>query len=545
MKYKKEVLTTLVITGIVLLLKAFNVLQIENGLGIPFVMLLLIVCLTVATIVIKRNIDQILHHQFHYKNIMMIILIMISLILFLKTVDGMYLQYHSEKIFVLSLCVLFFSLAIIFIQDNIDKKYDGMFHNDIIIIMLIMTFIVMFLKLINVLQIENGLGLPFTMMSLVFFTGISVIYIQRNIDINHQNNCLNYQNLDILKYVFSILILILHLRPFLNYSDVLDLTFNNIITRICVPMYFMITGYFVAKKELDHPDYIKTYIKKTIPLYLYWSVLYIPVLFITGIQYFSQINAYLSNLPIAYPLLVFLMLLLLPFVIVVALVYTGIYYHLWYFPAVMLSLLMLSKWKKRYTIKSLLIVSFILLLFGATETYFGVLPYTLQQLISYYYHIFFTTRNFLFFGLFYVVLGYFMGTKKDIYTRYCFVKLIVAVFCLIFEAILLHDGHRLDSNILISCVPLTYYLFISAVYMKNRLKLKFPFGPLSKYYYLIHPMIIFIVQLFCVKLSDFPFVNIICVLVMTHIVSYMIIKQKSKDKRIINNQILRRKVLFK
>ena len=137
------------------------------------------------------------------------------------------------------------------------------------------------------------------------------------------------------------------------------------------------------------------------------------------------------------------------------------------------SLLLLKKWKNKHSIKPLLVISFILLLFGATETYYGVLPLSIQELLSYYYHIFFTTRNFLFFGLFYVVLGYFMGSKKELYSKNCFAKLIVTFFLLIFEAILLHDTNRLDSNILISCVPLTYYLFISSIYISNHMKIKF------------------------------------------------------------------------
>lgn len=116
-------------------------------------------------------------------------------------------------------------------------------------------------------------------------------------------------------------------------------------------------------------------------------------------------------------------------------------------------------------IKCLLLISFLLLLFGATETYYGVLPLSIKELLSYYYNIFFTTRNFLFFGLFYVVLGYYMGSKENLYSKYCFEKLIISFFCLIFESILLHDTDRLNSNILISCVPLTYYLFIYFDYL--------------------------------------------------------------------------------
>lgn len=397
-----------------------------------------------------------------------------------------------------------------------------------IVITGIVAMLVLFLRCINVFQVDNVFGNPLVMILLILFFSVSTILIQKNIDKNYNENKLNYQNLDILKYIFAILIMILHLRPFIHYSNELDLAFNNIITRICVPIFFIITGYFVAKKEREKENYIDDYIKKTIPLYLIWSLLYLPVIIGTGIQYFPFIQEYLTKINIALPLFIILFFLLLPIIILIALCYTGVYYHLWYFPAVIFSLLVLKKWKKRFHIKYLLVISFLLLLFGATETYYGVFPLSIKKLLSYYYNIFFTTRNFLFFGLFYVVLGYFMGLKEKLYSKYCFAKLMITFFLLIFEAILLHDTNRLNSNILISCVPLTYYLFISTIYITNNHKLKFPFGPLSKYYYLIHPMIIFLISILLKEISNYPYFNILFVLLITHIISCFIIKLKKK-----------------
>ena len=402
-----------------------------------------------------------------------------------------------------------------------------------IVITLIITILVLFLKLINVFQIENSLGKPFIIVLMIICFSSITIFIQKNIDKNYNENKVHYQNLDILKYISAILIMILHLRPFINFSDQLDLAFNNIITRICVPIFFIITGYFVAKKEKNNENYIKDYIKKTIPLYLVWSLLYVPIILGTIIQYLPIINEYLSKINISLPLFIILSMLSLPFAILIALCYTGTYYHLWYFPAIIFSLLILKKWKNKFDIKYLLVISFILLLFGATETYYGVLPLSIKELLSYYYNIFFTTRNFLFFGLFYVVLGYFIGTKEKAYSKYCFAKLIISFFLLVFEAILLHDINRLNSNILLSCVPLTYYLFISVIYITNNIKLKFQFGNLSKYYYLIHPMIIFIISLLIKGISNYPYFNILIVLLITHIISVLIIKLKKKNKKLI------------
>ena len=66
-------------------------------------------------------------------------------------------------------------------------------------------------------------------------------------------------------------------KTFFRLLVQLDLAFNNILSRICVPVFFLITGYFVAQKEKTNPTYIRSYIQKNIHLYLVWSMIYIPV----------------------------------------------------------------------------------------------------------------------------------------------------------------------------------------------------------------------------------------------------------------------------
>ena len=202
-----------------------------------------------------------------------------------------------------------------------------------IIITLIIAILVLFLRFINVFQNENGLANPLIMILIIIIFSFITIIIQHNINKNYENNKIFYQNLDILKYISAILIIILHLRPFLNFSNELDLAFNNIITRICVPIFFIITGYFVAQKEKDNPKYIDNYIKKTIPLYLAWSLIYIIFLICVGIKYIPEITNIISSLNISVPLLIISILIFLPLILIIALLYTGAYYHLWYFPA--------------------------------------------------------------------------------------------------------------------------------------------------------------------------------------------------------------------
>lgn len=372
------------------------------------------------------------------------------------------------------------------------------------------------LKTLNILQ---GIWAdPFVIISTAIVFSIIIYRMEHHIEQRSEQNVINYDNLDVLRYLFSIIIILMHMRPFLGTYDQLDLAFNNIISRICVPFFFVMTGYFVSQKQIQDPSYIRHYIKRMLPTYLFWSILYIPM----GIQLIKDMNIPASMLPLA---------------LIIALVYVGTCYHLWYFPALFFGLWILALWLKKYSIRSLLILSFVLLCFGATETYFGLLPETIQQILkTYYFQIFYTTRNFLFFGLFYIAMGYAIGEKKQHCIPYRFLKLILCCFLLAAEGILLQLTDRLDSNILISCIPLTYYLFVSTLYTKTLFPMPkhVSLRNLSKYYYLLHPMIIWIVTDYFKRLekTETIWLTIFCVIGVTHILSVMILWIQQKKKQL-------------
>lgn len=401
--------------------------------------------------------------------------------------------------------------------------------NKVYSITFLVGILVFFLNNFQIIQIHHPSLLILIMLGLSCIT----IFMQKNIDKNYDNRKMNYHNLDLLKYICSIIIIVLHIRPFLNHVGYLDIFFNNMISRVCVPLFFLITGYFICIKEQENSDYIKQYIKNTIKLYSVWSLIYIPLTFELIYEYMPTIQKVVQNLNIS----IIGLILLIPVIVFVAFIYTGVYYHLWYFPALICSLFVLYYWKKKRSVKNLLFISFLLLLFGATETYHGVLTSSVRELVDMYFNIFYTTRNFLFFGLFYIVFGYCMAARKQLYSDYCFVKLIYAFALLIGEALLLYPSQRLNSNILLSCVPLSYYLFVCALYLSHR-KVEnkyFQFRNLSKYYYFTHPAIIVI----CVKglkiihQNTNPYMKVMIVLVFTHIVSMILIYLKKKYKKLI------------
>lgn len=400
------------------------------------------------------------------------------------------------------------------------------------IIIITMNFLALLLYMTTMLQRENPFGHTLTVILLAASGSLLVIRMETHMAFHAQTKQLQYQNLDLFRFLSSIIIIVLHARPFFTVSYEIDMAINNIIGRICVPFFFFISGYFAAKQEQKKPDYIRSYIRSMIPVYLLWSAVYLPWSLSLAAPYIQQVSGLLCTIGLPTAIQNLLLLLLVPLAVIVVLLYSGVYYHLWYFPALLLSMLVLRWWKRKYSLRGLLTVSFVLLLFGATETYYGFCGQFFQSLLHYYYAVFFTTRNFLFFALFYVTLGYWMGKQEQPASSLCFLKLLLSIAALVGEGMLLQTTQRLDSNILLACVPLVYYLFSCLLYTNIHVPQlsEIPFRAISKYYYLVHPLMILFVHAWFPQVDSFwmAVAKVVCVLCCTHICTLLLIHMKKR-----------------
>lgn len=400
------------------------------------------------------------------------------------------------------------------------------------IIIITMNFLALLLYMTTMLQRENPFGHTLTVILLAASGSLLVIRMETHMAFHAQTKQLQYQNLDLFRFLSSIIIIVLHVRPFFTVSYEIDMAINNIIGRICVPFFFFISGYFAAKQEQKKPDYIRSYIRSMIPVYLLWSAVYLPWSLSLAAPYIQQVSGLLCTIGLPTAIQNLLLLLLVPLAVIVALLYSGVYYHLWYFPALLLSMLVLRWWKRKYSLRGLLTVSFVLLLFGATETYYGFCGQFFQSLLHYYYAVFFTTRNFLFFALFYVTLGYWMGKQEQPASSLCFLKLLLSIAALVGEGMLLQTTQRMDSNILLACVPLVYYLFSCLLYTNIHVPQlsEIPFRAISKYYYLVHPLMILFVHAWFPQVDSFwmAVAKVVCVLCCTHICTLLLIHMKKR-----------------
>lgn len=385
--------------------------------------------------------------------------------------------------------------------------------------------------------ITGNLNSPYTyvLYAVSILTCLFLLFCEKKIRHNNSNlTKVSYNNFDVVRYLFSIVIIILHLRPVQYDVPALDIFINNILGRVCVPFFFLTTGYFVAKKQTQDSNYLSQYLKSVCKLYLVWCLLYLPIVLTHALEYKNIIISYFQNFSDNPIIIILSIILTLPLILFVGIIYTGTYYHLWYFPAVIIALWLANFVRKKLKITTLLIVSFLFLLFGATETYYGVLPSNIQSVLSLYFYYFYTTRNFLFFGFFYVVFGFYLASKPYYNANFCSLKLLFSFVLLIIEAVLLQPTNRINSNIMMASIPVTYYLFVCCLSLPAPTFTK-QIRDLSKYYYLIHPAIIFVFQLiirtFSLAINNVIFTFII--LLTTHLLSKILIQVKNQKPNLI------------
>lgn len=317
-------------------------------------------------------------------------------------------------------------------------------------------------------------------------------------------------NLDVLKYVSSILVIIFHINMYVRVFGTGEFLVLNIAARLAVPLFFLIAGYLIAINETRGEHYIHKYLKNLLFTYAFWGILYLPA----GIQYLMSIE---------------LPWFLFPFAILCGFIYFGTYYHLWFFPALFLSVLILNYWKKHFSMDVLLVISFILLIFGSIESYMNYLSPSFQTFFhQYYFSIFYTTRNFLFFGLFYVALGHWIqkrcfqwGKKQDLY-------LVISCCLFIVDSMFVRVNAGIDTNILLSAPFFASLLFLKALYSREWFeeRKKQRIRHLSKYYFLIHPYVICFVLF--LKMNQHVTLFVCLVLLLTHMLSILCIKLQKK-----------------
>ncbi|MEG0394355.1 MAG: serine racemase VanT catalytic subunit [Anaerorhabdus sp.] len=328
-----------------------------------------------------------------------------------------------------------------------------------------------------------------------------------------------YGGFDVFKFFASILVITVHVGPLLQINSQLNFLLTGILARIAVPFFMMVTGFFVLAPALNKgsTSKIRTSIQKEMKLYVLAILIYLPL------------NIYANQLPALNPLAIFKFLLM-----------DGTFYHLWYFPSMIIGLIITSLLCKKFSAKMVLYISFILFgigLFG--DSYFGFIIN--NDVIKGIYDIGFIfyeyTRNGIFYAPVFLMLGAILHSRKTINKQnYSLLFFVISLFLMIFEGIYLEINQMTRHNSMyLFLIPTMIFLFdyLRNLKMKNHIYLR----KMSTWIYILHPFIIVIIRgiakvlnMSSILVHNNLVLFILCT-VCSILVSYVIVKCSSNDNQ--------------
>lgn len=215
----------------------------------------------------------------------------------------------------------------------------------------------------------------------------------------------NYGRLDRFRLIAAFLVIAIHTSPLTSVSANADFFFTRVLARVAVPFFFMVTGHFTlsALFTSDNAGHVcpphlqsasagravKRCLLKLCLLYGGAILLYLPLGIYAGHYREASIAEVLRML-----------------------IFDGTFYHLWYFPACILGVLIVSLLSRFCSIRIALVISSLLYMTGLLgDSYFGLaakVPF-LNGAYEAMFHLFSYTRNGLFLAPLFLLLGIWAG----------------------------------------------------------------------------------------------------------------------------------------
>lgn len=230
---------------------------------------------------------------------------------------------------------------------------------------------------------------------------------------NTTTNKMENITIDVGKYIFACFIPLLHIPS----SDTFFLTIAQIFSRLGVPFFFIVAGYYLEQKIRTNPDnknqIIKAYCLKIAKMFCIWEIIYAPF----------QLIPYIENAGIMKGVLSW---------IHVVIMFTPSY--LWYLIALIIGVLICSLIKDARV--GILLASIVYIIGTLMNSY---RPFLIDnQALHAYYSIFITTRNGIFFGFPLVFFGMWLH-NLNLSTRKSIIFLSISCIAYIVEVLIVRN----------------------------------------------------------------------------------------------------------
>ena len=279
--------------------------------------------------------------------------------------------------------------------------------------------------------------------------------------VKNNRNTTNYNAVDLAKFICAIMIVAIHIAPFgLNDSlicTLLNYGIQQCFARIAVPFFFVASGFFLYRKSSYNEFSVgttKKYVLKLLRLYIIWTIIYFP-------QKIGDIINHRNG--ITYGILEYIR----------RTIFTGSYVQLWYFPATIFAVILISLLiSRKINIKAILIIATFLYALGLlAQSWFGIitplrnLTPQLWSLLKAVQKVIGTTRDGLFEGFLFVGIGGIIAYNGfNITRKKALIGFIISYILMLFEVYFVtHFNILREHDMYIFLVPLAYFAFGLAI----------------------------------------------------------------------------------
>ena len=266
-----------------------------------------------------------------------------------------------------------------------------------------------------------------------------------------KNPLYNTSSISFFQYLFAIAVILVHSGRLTSYEP-LHFGLKSMLGRLAVP-FFIVCASFFLKHSLGNSKKMKAYLVKIVKTYLFWSFVYLPYAWL----FFSSLH-----LPIY----------LFPAGVLIALIYLGMCYQLWYIPAFLLGLFLVNQLVKHLGMVWTGLITLLLYCWGLIETYSSYLDTTsLLKGYQLYSNLFFTARNGLFYTPIFIYMGYYLYDHfhAQVFSIHRWQKLALAFGLLCLEGIIIFQHEGIDKNFFFLLPFVTVY-FVNACLRSSFLK---------------------------------------------------------------------------
>lgn len=272
----------------------------------------------------------------------------------------------------------------------------------------------------------------------------------------------SYAAIDVMKFISALLVIAIHCAPFIEVSEPLNFAFVQILGRLAVPFFFITSGFLFFRK-IDPKQglkgeanlaQLKRYWLRILKIYLVWSVLYLPLVFLSWFQ-----GGFDGSTLLRFSRDVLL---------------NGTYYHLWFLPALLVAIplvyVLYTSVKKRLLLAISVLLYLVGMLVNVYGTILGDVP-VLANVVNGLQAVFTTTRNGLFFGPIFITLGiYVMDFLDRDYRKPAAIAFLVSFLLFCGEAYLLRYMEIMHdlTSMYVMVVPCVFFLMIFLLQLQLR-----------------------------------------------------------------------------